>query len=149
MKKALLIATSVIVGVLAFAYAMYTSNEAPRVAAVSAAEAATAGKPYVVKLHAQWCPYCMITKGVWSEIEQAYAGRVHLVVLDFTNEANTAASRTEATRLGLDKFYQEYAGATGIIVVLDARTKEVTAEIQGSRDFAEYRAAIDAALAER
>jgi hypothetical protein len=31
--------------------------------------------------------------------------------------------------------------------VLDARTKEVTASINGSRDFAEYRTAIDAALA--
>jgi hypothetical protein len=31
--------------------------------------------------------------------------------------------------------------------VLDGRTKDVTASINGSRDFATYRSAIDAALA--
>jgi hypothetical protein len=71
---------------------------------------------------------------------------VNLVVLDFTTDANTEASRAEATRLGLETFFEEYAGATGTIVVLDGRTREVTASINGSRDFATYRAAIDAAL---
>jgi hypothetical protein len=30
-------------------------------------------KPYVVKLHAQWCPVCMMTKGVWSRVETSYS----------------------------------------------------------------------------
>jgi hypothetical protein len=135
-----------VAALFAVGYALYAGNSAPAVAPVSAADAASGAKPYVVKLHAQWCPYCLVTKGVWSEIEQTYSSRVHLVVLDFTNAGNTEASRVEAARLGLEKFYDEYAGATGTIVVLDGRTKEVTAEITGSRDFAEYRAAIDAAL---
>jgi hypothetical protein len=42
--------------------------------------------------------------------------------------------------------FDEYAGATGMIVVVDGRTKEVTSAIKGSRDFAEYRTAIDATL---
>jgi len=91
----------------------------------------------------------MVTKGVWSEIEKTYAGRVNLVVLDFTTDAKADASRAEATRLGLTKFFDEYGGATGTIVVLDGRTKDVTASINGSRDFATYRTAIDAALAGR
>jgi hypothetical protein len=87
-----------------------------------------------------------VTKGVWSQIEETYSGRANLVVLDFTTDADTAASRAEAARLGLGTFFDEYAGATGTVVVLDGRTREVTASIGGSRDFAEYRAAIDAAL---
>lgn len=145
-KKAILVVTVLGAVLVAFGYIMYATNLAPAVPAVSAEEAATTGKPYVVKLHAQWCAVCMVTKGVWSQIEETYANRVNLVVLDFTNEANTAASRAEATRLGLDRFFEGYGGATGTIVVLDGRTKEVTASINGSRDFAEYRAAIDAAL---
>jgi hypothetical protein len=132
---------------VAAGYVIYAGNAAPTVPPVSAVEAAKAGKPYVVKLHAQWCAVCVVTKGMWSQIEDAYAGRVHLVVLDFTNEANTEASRAEAARLGLTEFFNEYGGATGTIVVLDGRTRQVTASINGSRDFAEYRAAIDAALA--
>jgi hypothetical protein len=87
----------------------------------------------------------MMTKGVWSQIEAAYSDRVNLLVLDFTNQSTTAASRAEARRLGLEKVFDEYFGGTGTIVVLNGR-REVSASINGSRDFAEYRAAIDANL---
>lgn len=146
MKKTLIVAISVTLMLAAAGVMAYITNAAPTVQAISATEAAAAGKPYVVKLHAKWCPICMVTKGVWSQIDAAYAGRVNLLVLDFTNQANTDASRAEAARLGLDKFFDDYGGATGTIVVLDGRTKDVTASINGSRDFAEYRSAIDAAL---
>lgn len=148
MIRKILLAVTVLVAVLIAAGAvLYISNAAPAVPPVSPVEAAKTGKPYVVKLHAQWCAICMITKDVWTRIEKAYAQRVNLVVLDFTTDANVEASRAEATRLGLAKFFDEYGGATGSIVVLDGRTKEVTASINGSRDFADYRTAIDAALA--
>lgn len=145
-KKVLLVLTVLGAVLVAAGYAMYVGNPAPSARPISAEEAAKTGKPYVVKMHAQWCPVCMVTKGVWSQIEETYATRVNLLVLDFTNDASTEASRAEAARLGLEKFFDEYAGATGTIVVLDGRTREVTASIGGSRDFAEYRAAIDATL---
>ena len=148
LKKAALVLVSLAVAAAASGVVLYTTNPPPAVPALSA-EAVNSGKPIVVKLHAQWCPYCMLTKDVWSQIEDAYADRVNLLVLDFTNQANTDASQAEARRLGLDAFFDEYAGATGIVVILDGRTKEVTAEIGGSRDFAEYRAAIDEALNRR
>ena len=50
-------------------------------------------------------------------------------------------------RLGLGAVLEEAGFATGTIVVLDGRSKEILAWINGSRDFTEYRAAIDAALA--
>lgn len=146
-KKALLVAALLVAVLFASGFILYMRNAAPVVPVLSTAEAANPAKPYVVKLHAQWCAVCMVTKGVWSEIEKTYAGRVNLVVLDFTTDAKADASRAEATRLGLTKFFDEYGGATGTIVVLDGRTKDVTASINGSRDFTTYRTAIDAALA--
>jgi hypothetical protein len=146
LKRALIIIGVVVVVLVGVTYGLYVSNVVPAVPAVSAEEAAKAGKPYVVKLHAQWCPVCMLTKDVWSRIVSTYAGRVHLVVLDFTNEAKREESRATAARLGLQAFFDEYSGATGTIVALDGRTRTVTASINGSRDFSEYRAAIDAAL---
>ena len=89
----------------------------------------------------------MLTKGMWAEIEQTYAGRVRLAVFDFTNETTTAASRAEAERLGLEETFEDAGFATGPILVLDGRSKEVLAWISGSRDFEDYRAAIDSALA--
>jgi thiol-disulfide isomerase/thioredoxin len=147
MKKTALILTCLAAGLFAAGYAMYLGNAAPAVAPIAAPEIAAARKPIVVKLHAQWCPKCMVTKGVWADVEQEYAGRVHLVVMDFTNEASTEASRREAQRLGLDRFFEQFSGATGIVVVLSARTREVAAELEFSHALSDYRAAIDAALA--
>jgi hypothetical protein len=125
---------------------LYLGNPAPVPEPIAAADLSNPARPYVIKLHAQWCPVCMVTKGVWGEIEQAFADRVNLVVFDFTSKASTATSRAEAARLGLGPFFEEYQGATGLVVVLSGG-KEVLASIKGSRDFSEYRTAIDAALA--
>lgn len=143
-KRALLGVASLCVVLVGVAAVMYATNPAPVVPAISAA--AAEGKPYVVKLHAKWCPVCMVTKAVWSQIASTYSTRANLVVFDFTNQATTDAGRAEAARLGLEKFFDEYAGATGIIAVLDGHTKEERAAINGSRDFAEYRSAIDSVL---
>lgn len=124
---------------------LYLTNATPIVPAI--AESDLDGRPYVVKMHAQWCPVCRVTKDVWSDIQTAYTGKVNLIVLDFTNDDTTRASRAEAARLGLAPLFDEYEGATGYVVILDGRTKEVRNEIKGRRDFAEYQAAIDAAMA--
>ena len=144
-KKALLV-IAVLVG---SGFVMYVRNPAPVVPAIPAeALEANSGKPFVVKLHAQWCPVCMVTKDVWSEIEEAYRGRVHFVVLDFTSQAKTDASRIEAKRLGLSQVFEDYQDVTGALLVVDGRTRNVTADIGGNRDLADYRAAIDSALKE-
>jgi hypothetical protein len=144
--KALLVVASLAVVFVAAGSVMYLQNATPALPAISSVESANPTKPYVVKLHAQWCPVCMVTKGVWFQIEASYSTRANLVVFDFTNQATTDSSRVEAGRLGLGKVFDEIAGETGTILVVDGRTKDVTASIHGGRDFAEYRAAIDAAL---
>ena len=131
---------------VAVAGLLYLGNPAPVTAPLAAADLSNPARPYVIKLHAQWCPVCMVTKGVWGEIEKTYTGRVNLVVFDFTSQASTAKSRTEAERLGLRPFLDEYEGATGLVILLSGR-KDVLASIKGSRDFGEYRDAIDSALA--
>ena len=147
-KKALLVVTLLAVALVAGASVMYVRNAPPTVPTISAAEAANTSRPYVVKLHAQWCPICMLTKTTWSHIEVAYSGRANFVVFDFTNQATTDRSRAEAKTLGLEKFFVRNAGATGTIAVLDGRTKEEAASIHGIRGLDEYRAAIDASLHE-
>ncbi len=145
-KRILSIAVLTVVAVVAVVAALYLANGAPVAASVPSETAALGGKPYVVKIHAQWCPKCMMTKDVWSSVEDEYAGRVHFVVLDFTNERTSQASDAEVERLGLGALFEADAG-TGSIVVLDAQRRAVTASITGSRNFAEYASAIDAALA--
>ena len=145
-KKALLIVSFLVVALVAVASVMYVQNATPTVPTISAVEATNTSRPYVVKLHAQWCPICMLTKAVWSQIEVAYSGRANFVVFDFTNQTTTDRSRAEAKQLGLEKFFDDNVGATGTVAVLDGRTKEEAASIHGIRGFDEYRAAIDASL---
>ena len=144
-RKLLLTTTLMAVTLVGTVAVLYATNSAP----VSAVSTGDSARPLVVKLHARWCPYCLMQKDEWSQIEKAYAGRVNFVVLDFTNERSTERSRREAERLNLVPFFDEYAGATGLVVVLDARTKEVLAEVGGNQGFDAYRTAIDAALATR
>ena len=145
-KRLFVIAGAFLAALSAVAAVMYATNTAPAVPAISTAEAANPTKPYVVKLHAKWCPVCMATKGVWSQIANTYSARVNLVVFDFTDQATTEAGRAEARRLGLQEFFDANTGWTGAIVVLDRRTKAERTAISGSRNFADYRDAIDAAL---
>ena len=146
-SKLLVAAAAMAVALSATAAVLYVSNSAPAVPTLSAAESAAPTKPFVIKLHAQWCPYCMLTKDEWARVEQTYAGRVNFVVLDATNEAAIERSRLEAERLNMRQFFDDYNGATGLVVVLDGRTKEVLAEVGGNASFEEFRSAIDAALA--
>ena len=142
------IAIIVLAGFLALAgtgVAMYFVNAAPAAPPISPAEAADPGRPFVLKLHSQWCHLCLITTHVWSQIEKEYSGRVNFLVLDFTDDQTTDASKAAAERVGLERVFEE-SGSTGVVLIVDGRTKNVTASIAGSRDVAEYRAAIDAAL---
>jgi hypothetical protein len=147
MRRTLSVALLVAVALAAAGAILYARNSTPVVPTIATADAAAAGAPWVVKVHAQWCPVCMLTKGTWSEIEARYSTRVRLAVFDFTDDATTQATRAEAARIGLGGVLEEAGFATGTILVVDGRTREILARIHGRRDFAEYREAIDAAIA--
>ena len=123
------------------------TNQAPVVPALSDTEAVETARPYVIKLHAQWCPVCMVAKDEWADLQEAYTGKVRLVVFDFTSDSTAAASRAEATRLGLEAVFDEFFGVTGAVVVVDGRSREIHHVLDGSMEESEYRAAIDGVLA--
>ena len=145
LKKIAIIVLAGFVALVGTGVAMYFINAAPVAPAISAADAADPGRPFVVKLHSQWCHLCLITTRCGQQIEKEYAGRVNFLVLDFTDDQTTDASKAAAERVGLGRVFEE-SGSTGVVLVVDGRTKDVTASIAGSRNVAEYRAAIDNAL---
>ena len=145
LKKFAVTFVGVCAAMAAGGYAMYLRNAAPVAPPISAEEASRPTKPFVLKLHARWCPVCMVTTGVWSQIQDEYSDRVNFLVLDFTDDRTTDASRAAARRVGLERIFDE-SGSTGVVLVVDGRTRQVTASIGGSRNVADYRAAIDGAL---
>ena len=148
MLKRILIGTGVLLATVVLGgYILFLGNAAPAVAAVSTSAAADPDKPFIVKLHSQWCVVCLSTKDIWHEIAAEYAGRANLVVFDFTDMDSTNASEAEARRLGLGEFFAEYAGMSGAIAVIDGGSRETRALIGGKHPTDVYRAEIDASLA--
>ena len=148
MLKKFLIGAGVLIAVIAATgVILYVGNAAPAVAVVTTADATDPSRPFVIKLHAQWCPICLVTKDVWYDLAAEYEGRANLVVFDFTDATSTAASRAEAERLGLAPFFAEYAGMSGAIAVIDGGSRATRALLGGKLPTDEYRAFIDASLA--
>ena len=104
-------------------------------------------KPFVVKIHADWCGTCRMLEPTWSKIESEFGDRVHLVKLDVSDRAATEQSRAEAARLGLSGFFKEYGAATGTICVVDGETLEPVAIMRGETDLSKYREAVEKARA--
>ena len=122
---------------------MFALNGAPKVPPVTRGDSAVESRPFVIKIHARWCPVCMLTKGSWAKLQRSYADRVNLLVFDLTTKASTRESRAEASRLGLEHFFEEHSGDVGSVYILDGSSNEVRASIRGVAKLADYTAAID------
>jgi thiol-disulfide isomerase/thioredoxin len=146
LRKSLIAVLVLALSLVAAVGVFYLGNPAPAVAAISTADIADTSRPFIVKLHARWCPVCMLTKDEWAEIEARYADRAKLLVFDSTNSASVARSSIEAERLGLTGLWNEYQGASGLVLVLDGESRETLVSLGGLHTFDEYREAIDAVI---
>jgi thiol-disulfide isomerase/thioredoxin len=103
---------------------------------------ACSGKPYVVKIHADWCGSCKALKSVWQRIETDLRDQATIVTLDVSDRVAYKESQATAERLGIREFFQEYRSRTGTIAVLDCKSHEPVVIMSAERDFEKYRAAV-------
>ena len=104
-------------------------------------------KPFVVKIHADWCGTCTRLNGPLEALHQQVGDGARIVVLDVTDRKAVAASTAEADRLGIRGFFDQYKGRTGTVGVLDGSTRETVAVLKGEMDVAVYEKAIATASA--
>jgi hypothetical protein len=148
MRVTLARSTAAVAGVTVSIVAVLLAlNGAPRGPLLSSAMPATATQPYVIRLHARWCPICFATRGAWAATQAAYTGKVNFVVFDFTSDASTESSRAMARQIGLDGVFNDHEGETGGVLVVDGASKTERESLHGVLTEADYRVAIDAALA--
>lgn len=102
-------------------------------------------KPYVVKIHADWCGRCRATQQTWAKIVTDLADEATVVKLDVSDRVAYEESVAEADRLGISKFFQDYRRRTGVIAILDCNTREPLVVFGGERDFDKYRDAVQKA----
>lgn len=106
---------------------------------------AAARKPFVVKIHADWCGTCTRLVPTFEALEQKYGERANLVVLDVTDKQTLAEATVRAKELGISEFFDRYKGRTGTIGILlaDGETVRVLA---GETDLGRYDDVIELAI---
>jgi len=100
------------------------------------------GKPYVVKIHADWCGACKALEPVWAQIETELSDQATVVSLDVTDRVGYSKSVATAERLGISEFFREYRRRTGTIAVLDCKTRKTVAIMNAEHDLEKYRQAV-------
>jgi thiol-disulfide isomerase/thioredoxin len=111
-------------------------------ASASEGSASESTRPFIVKIHADWCGTCTRLEPVWERLEAEYGGLARLVVLDVTDRAAHERSRELATRLGLSGFFDAHKSKTGTVAVLDGRSGRPVQVFKGELDFAAYESAL-------
>lgn len=99
-------------------------------------------KPFVVKIHADWCGTCRMLEPTLAALDEKMGASARVVVLDVTNRKTYAAATIEAKRLGIESFFEQYKSKTGIVGVLDGSTRETLAILSGELDVAVYERAL-------
>lgn len=106
------------------------------------------GKPVMVDVFAEWCPACKNIAPTLSQLKEDYAGRVHFVVLDVTNQSTTAEAEAKAEQLGLSSFLATNKSQTGMLTIVDPATGNILAQHRNNPNIADYQTVLDAALAQ-
>lgn len=104
--------------------------------------ACSSQKPYVVKIHADWCASCRALESVWERIKSDLGDQATAVTLDVSDRVAYTESQAAAERLGISEFFAQYRSKTGTIAVLDCRSGKPVAVMNAERDFEKYRAAV-------
>lgn len=148
MQRALKIMIRSLLVVLLSGYAiMFLVNGAPKVPPPpTSPDSGETKSPFVVKIHARWCPVCMASKPAWTKLQKSFRGRVRFIVFDLTSASSKASSRAEAVGLGLGEFFESHSGRPGTVFVLDGESKEVLAVLEGVQGYQAYAISVEEAL---
>ena len=110
------------------------------VSQISAAD--DASRPFVVKIHADWCMTCLMLDVTWAELGKRLGLHARLVVLDVTNPETRKVARAEAERLGMLPFFERYRSRTGAVGVLHGVSRQTVTVLLGELDAGRYEAAV-------
>ena len=99
-------------------------------------------RPFVVKVHADWCGTCTKLNPTWEEMQAKIGGDARFVIFDLTDKQAVLRSRAEAERLGLTPFLTRHKRSTGTIAVLDGASREPVIVLRGDTDVAKYEEAV-------
>ena len=113
-----------------------------RLAVAEVGAEADPAKPFIVKIHADWCGTCTRLEPTWEALDAKFGSKVRLVVLDVTDRESVARATAEADRLGIREFFDTYKSKTGTVGVLDGASRQPVSVMKGETDLAAYESAV-------
>lgn len=103
------------------------------------------GRPFAVKIHADWCMTCLMLDVVWQQLREREGGRARFLVLDVSDAAALDRSRAEADRVGVSRFLERHRGRSGTIGILHGASRVPTLILHGELDVERYAVALETA----
>ena len=125
---------------IALAMALAAVNAFAETSDVS--DASDTEKPFIVKIHADWCGTCTRMNSTFDELDAKLGSKTRIVVLDVTDRDALGRSTQEADRLGIRGFFDRYKGKTGTVGVLNGATREPVKVMKGETDISAYESAV-------
>lgn len=112
-----------------------------------AADVGAGAKIIAVKFHADWCGYCKAMGPVFEELQAKFDQEPVLYVeLDQTRDFGRRQAAYHSRALGLGDVWQENAGKTGFILLIDATTHKVVQRLSYDQDLKQMGNALQEAV---
>jgi thiol-disulfide isomerase/thioredoxin len=100
-------------------------------------------KVLAVRMYADWCGNCKILDPKVDSFKEDFSdGRVVFIRLDQTEDFDTAQSELLAGLIGIKDVFLEYKGKTGMMLLIDAKTKKLLEVVTHRNETDEIKAKI-------
>lgn len=138
------IKTSSIVSTLIVAFGLFAAGTAAHAQGETGTAKADA---YAVLFYADWCASCKAIDPKLKEARQSLAGKsVLFVTFDMTDGKTKKQTAMLANALHLEDYFNENAGKTGFLLVIDAKNNKVVDRITKNDSTEEMEKKIAAAV---
>jgi len=108
--------------------------------------AAEAPKVIALQFYADWCPGCKALQPKLDEAMKDAAGQPCLTVKLDQSDKNSRQAEYMLATLGYGDLWKEYAGKTGFVLLVDAKTRKVLSTVTSMQETKDIKAALMSAL---
>lgn len=138
-------ALTFVAAVTSYQYLLPIQSVAPGSAQTAASPVKTA-RLVALRFQVDWCPYSKATAPVFTDLVMKYGNtRVQFAVFNMTDEAQMAASREMAKRIGVD-WIIPVAGNSGKVFLVDPDRQLIFATLKTPEDRDRWAAALEREL---